>query len=82
MAQALRYGGRNEEAAAAARTAIAIRPDLPRAHLLLGDALHRLGRKEEAVAEMQKAVDLSGDDPSIRRRVEAYLPKKPQQSSR
>jgi len=53
--------GRDAEAAAAFRRALAIEPDWAEAHSLLGSALSRAGDLREAEAELRKAVQLKPD---------------------
>jgi cytochrome c-type biogenesis protein CcmH/NrfG len=53
--------GRNAEAAAAFRKAIAAKPDWAEAHSLLGSALGETGQYPEAEAELRKAVQLKPD---------------------
>lgn len=53
--------GRDAEAAAAFRRALAIKPDWAEAHSLLGSALSRAGDLREAEAELRKAVQLKPD---------------------
>ncbi len=53
--------GRDAEAAAAFRRALAIKPDWAEAHSLLGSALTRAGDLREAEAELRKAVQLKPD---------------------
>jgi Flp pilus assembly protein TadD len=53
--------GRHDEAIAACRQAIAVRPDYPEAHNNLGNALQALGRFEEAVAAYRTALELRPD---------------------
>jgi Tfp pilus assembly protein PilF len=53
--------GRDAEAAAAFRRALAIKPDWAEAHSLLGSSLSRAGDLHEAEAELRKAVQLKPD---------------------
>jgi len=53
--------GRDAEAAAAFRRALAIKPDWAEAHSLLGSSLSRAGDLREAEAELRKAVQLKPD---------------------
>jgi Tfp pilus assembly protein PilF len=53
--------GRDAEAAAAFRRALAIKPDWAEAHSLLGSALSRAGDLREAETELRKAVQLKPD---------------------
>ena len=55
---ALRLTGEREEAVAAYRRAVAVKPDYVRAHVSLGGVLTELGRFEAAVTHCQSAVSL------------------------
>jgi tetratricopeptide (TPR) repeat protein len=57
--------GRFEEAEAAYRERLAVRPDDPAAHYNLGVALYRQGRFAEAVEEMQRAREISPGFPGL-----------------
>jgi len=59
LATALLRAGRNEQAARAARAAVAIDPHDPRAHATLGWALLRLDRPDEGLAAIERAVALT-----------------------
>ncbi|WP_448191864.1 tetratricopeptide repeat protein [Azospirillum sp. sgz301742] len=59
---ALEGAGRLPEAAAAARAAIELAPDLPEARLNLGNALSGLERHGEAVASLKRAAALRPED--------------------
>jgi protein O-GlcNAc transferase len=53
--------GRDEQAAASFRKALAIKPDWAEAHSLLGSTLSRAGSLKEAEDELRKAVTLKPD---------------------
>ena len=54
--------GRAEEAEAACRKALDLKPDLPEAHLNLGNALKDQGRPEAAIASYRRVLQLRPDD--------------------
>jgi tetratricopeptide (TPR) repeat protein len=61
LGNALRAGGRPEEAAASHRRAIAVKHDYAEAHNNLGSALRDLGRLDEAAASFGGALELKPD---------------------
>ena len=61
MALALNDSGRSEEAIAAYRRAIQLKPDYVAAHNNLGDLLRAQGRTDEAAAEFRQALVLNPD---------------------
>jgi protein O-GlcNAc transferase len=56
---------RVEDAIACLREATSLRPDLARAHEMLGEALNRLGRDEEAIDAYQAALALDRQNPRL-----------------
>jgi protein O-GlcNAc transferase len=58
---ALKQQGRLEEAIAACRQAIAIKPDYAEAHFNLGNALYDQGKLEEAVTAYRQAIAIKPD---------------------
>ena len=57
--------GKLREAAAAFNRALAVRPDLAEAYVLLGDAQLRLGKWDEAVSALQRAKGLGANQRSL-----------------
>ena len=57
--------GGDEASAVAAREVLARDPDFPIARWRLGIALQRLGRRQEAIAELRAAVDASSGSPDM-----------------
>ena len=62
--------GRNQEGMAYIDAAIRIQPDFPRAHFARGAALMQAGRKDEAISEFEKVLQLRPGDPSAQRMLE------------
>jgi len=60
-----RLGGRLSEALAHAERAVALRPDLARAHRAVGKVCLALGRVDEALASFGRAVALTPADPEL-----------------
>ncbi len=58
LATSLLRAGRSEDAARSAAEGIRVEPQDPRPHATLGWALFRLGREEEGLAELERAVAL------------------------
>ena len=72
----LAENGRYEEAVEQYREAIRHEPHPRGTHFAMGNALWRLGRREEAVArvpeDMIRAANLIGDEQEVRRRLGVY----------
>jgi Flp pilus assembly protein TadD len=58
--------GEPEEAMASYRRALDIDPDFAEAHNVIGVALARSGRREEALAHLEQAVRLAPDNPEYK----------------
>lgn len=70
----LRDTDRYDEALAAYRASLDLRPDLSKAHRGLGNALREIGRVDEAVASLDKALELQpGDAETLIDRAHAHL---------
>jgi tetratricopeptide (TPR) repeat protein len=54
------FARRYEDADAALKRTIEMAPDFPESHVLLGEAYSHLGMKEEAIAEFERELELSG----------------------
>jgi predicted O-linked N-acetylglucosamine transferase (SPINDLY family) len=61
----LRDEGRFDDAIAACRRAIELKPDYPEACNNLGNALNDSGRFDEAIASYRQAIQLKGDHPEV-----------------
>ncbi len=61
-------GGKDQEAAGAWQTALIKEGDVPALHLLLIDALQRMGRNDSALAAIERARRRWPDDPAFARR--------------
>ncbi len=73
LSQALHLFGRHEEVVECCREAISRRPDFPLAYLLLAESLNRLGRTDEEIPALQKAIEFSGEDVETRKIAERQL---------
>ena len=67
------YAGKLEEAAAAFRRAIKVKPDYAKAHNNLGAALYHLGKINEAIAHFQRALEIEPGNVDARRNLEKVL---------
>jgi lysophospholipase L1-like esterase len=72
-AAALREAGKREQELAALDRAVALSPSFAQAHSLRGDALHALGRDDEARAEYAAAIDRDGVTHRITSSLEAQV---------
>ncbi|HYI97018.1 MAG TPA: tetratricopeptide repeat protein [Bryobacteraceae bacterium] len=61
--QSLEAAGRNEEAIAEYRAALAKKPDLQTVHFAIGNILWRSGQLEEALPELKAELEISPNDP-------------------
>jgi tetratricopeptide (TPR) repeat protein len=61
LAEALRIGGRLDEAVTHARRAVELEPTFAEAHVNLGNALSQQGKSEEAAAQYQRALEINAN---------------------
>jgi tetratricopeptide (TPR) repeat protein len=61
--QSLEAAGRNDEAIAEYRAALAKKPDLQTVHFAIGNILWRAGQMDQAVPELKAELELSPNDP-------------------
>lgn len=73
LAAVLQDQGRNEEAAALAKTAVDTVPTFPDAWLTLGSAYVGLGRNRDAIAAYRRVIALRSDHPSAHTNLAAAL---------
>ena len=72
LASSILFQGRTEEAKALYREVIGKNPDFAQAHVNLGIALHADGDKENAVASLEKALELT-DNPEQKTRIQQVI---------
>lgn len=73
LTKALYDQSRHEEVVEYCREALSRHPEFAVVHLLMAESLNRLGRRDEEIVELRKAIELSGDDTETREIAQSQL---------